>query len=203
MTTRRLITHVTLALGLAAAGSAFAADKELHVRGEITAVSDTSIVIKARNGATTTVQLPEKFNVLDVSKTDLAAVAENSYIGVAAAPAAAGKVRALGVMVFPEGARGLNEGHFPWDLKQRSTMTNATVAKLLKKGNGAEVEVRWGDKTQTVVIDRSTVFGQFIPGQRSLLATGAKVLVFAAAPEGAAPVARAVMVGRDGFLPPI
>lgn len=191
------------ALGLAAAGTALAAGPQLHLRGEIVTVSKEALIVKARNGKTTTVQLPEKLRVMDVSRTDLSAVAENSYIGVAAAPAGGGKVRALGVMVFPEGARGLNEGHFPWDLRKNSTMTNATVATLLKKGKGTEIEVRYKDKTQTVQIDRATVFGRFVPGQRALMQEGAKVLVFASETPGAQPTASVVMVGRDGFLPPI
>lgn len=180
-----------------------AADKPLHLRGEITSVTGNQLVVKANHGTTTTLQLSNELQVLDVFRTELSAVAENSYVGVAAAPAGAGKLKALGVMVFPEGARGLNEGHFPWDLQKKSTMTNATVAKLLKKENGAEVEVRYGDKTQTISIDTATIFGQFVPGTRTLLVKGAKILIFANPTEGSLPIAEMIMVGRAGFLPPI
>ena len=205
MTIHHLFTSALAVISLATSSAGFAADKQLHLRGEITSITDSQLVVKSSDGLTTTVQLTDKLPIHDVSRTNLAAVKERSYIGVAATPVGAGKVKALGVMVFPEGARGLNEGHFPWDLQKESTMTNATVVtvKVLKKRNGAEIEVRYGDKTQAVIIDDTTIFGQFVPGQRSLLVNGAKVLIFASQPEGAQPTANVVMVGKDGFLPPI
>jgi hypothetical protein len=189
----------TLAVALVGAAFASTADQELHLRGEVISVSATQLVVKARNGGLTTIVLPEKVDVLDVSKTNIDAVSDNSYIGVAAAPAGPGMVKALGLLVFPEGARGLNEGLFPWDLKKNSTMTNATVAKVAKKGDGAKIQVRYGDRTQTVLVDPTTTVGQIVPGERSMIVVGAKVFLIAVGP---APTAHLVMVGRDGFLPP-
>jgi hypothetical protein len=199
----RIASAFALAGSLLIAGTASAAEPTVHLRGDIVAVRDHQVDIKARNGTVTTVQLPDGYQVMDVSKTSIAAVSENSYLGIAAAPAAGGKVRALGVMVFPEGARGLNEGHFPWDLSKKGTMTNATVAKLVKKGSTSELEMRFGDKTQAVLVDNATVFGQFVPGQPALVVPGAKVMVIGQPTEGGPVTARIVLVGRDGFIPPI
>jgi hypothetical protein len=200
----RVASAIALVGGLLAAGGASAAEQSVHIRGEVVAVRDHQIDVKGRNGTVTTVKLPDAFQVMDVSKTSLDAVSENSYLGIAAAPAAGGKVRAMGVMVFPEAARGLNEGHFPWDLAKSSTMTNATVAKLEKKGSTGELEMRFGDKKQAVLVDNATVFGQFVPGQPSLVVNGAKVMVIGAPADSNNPVsARVILVGRDGFLPPI
>ena len=185
------------------ATAGFAADRPVHLRGEVSAVSATEMTVTDRKGVKTTVKLPEQAQVLDVSRTSVDAIKENSYLGVAAAPAPEGKVRALGVMVFPEPARGLNEGHFPWDMGDRSTMTNATVAKVSKKASATELEMRFGGKTQQVVLDKATVYGQFVPGKRELIVVGAKVLVIAAPAADGTLGAAAVMVGRDGFLPPI
>jgi hypothetical protein len=185
------------------ATAGFAADRPVHLRGEVTAVTAAEMTVTDRKGAKTTVKLPEQAQVLDVSRTSVEAIKENSYLGVAAAPAQEGKVRAMGVMVFPEPARGLNEGHFPWDMGDRSTMTNATVAKVTKKASATELEMRFGGKTQQVVLDKATVYGQFVPGKRELIVVGAKVLVIAAPAADGSLGAAAVMVGRDGFLPPI
>jgi hypothetical protein len=185
------------------ATAGFAADRPVHLRGEVTAVTAADMTITDRKGVKTTVKLPEQAQVLDVSRTSVDAIKENSYLGVAAAPAPEGKVRAMGVMVFPEPARGLNEGHFPWDMGDRSTMTNATVAKVTKKASATELEMRFGGKTQQVVLDKATVYGQFVPGKRELIVVGAKVLVIAAPGADGTLGAAAVMVGRDGFLPPI
>ncbi|NKI95729.1 hypothetical protein [Rhizobacter sp. SG703] len=199
----RVASAFALVGGLLLAGTASAADPTVHLRGEVVAVRDHQVDVKARNGTVTTVQLPDGYQVMDVSKTSIAAVSENSYLGIAAAPADGGKVRALGVMVFPEGARGLNEGHFPWDLGNKGTMTNATVAKLVKKGSTSELEMRFGDKKQAVLLDNATVFGQFVPGQPALVVSGAKVMVIGQPTDGGPVTARIVLVGRDGFIPPI
>lgn len=200
----KLFTHAVACLSLVLANTSFAAEPQpVHLRGEVSAVNGNEIVVTARNGSRTTIALSDKTQVLDVSKTDLSAISENSYLGIAAAPAPQGKVRALGVMVFPEGARGLNEGHFPWDMGKQGTMTNATVAKLLKKGSATELEMRFGDKSQAVLLDSATVFGQFVPGKRELIAVKSKVMVIAVPTADGAAAAQVVMVGRDGFLPPI
>ncbi|WP_298213931.1 hypothetical protein [Acidovorax sp.] len=183
--------------------TAFAADRQIHVRGEISAVSATEFTVTDRKGAKATIKLPETAAVLDVSRTTVGAIKENSYLGIAAAPAPQGKVRALGVMVFPEAARGLYEGHFPWDTGKRNTMTNATVAKVSKKTSATELEMRFGEKTQRVVLDKATVYGQFVPGQREQIVLGAKVMVIADQGADGVNNANTVMVGRDGFLPPI
>jgi hypothetical protein len=181
----------------------FAGNEALHIRGEVTSVSADEITITARNGTRTVVKLPEQAKVLDVSKANISAIQDNSYIGIAAAPAAQGKLKALGVMVFPEGARGLNEGQFPWDKGSRSTMTNATVAGVAHKTSATEIEVRFGDKIRTVVIDQGTVIGQFVPGPRDLINPKSKVMIIAEPGDTGTPVADMVMVGRDGFMPPI
>ena len=189
------------ALFTATAG--FAADRQIHLRGEVTAVSATELTVTDRKGVKTIVKLPEQMQVVDVSRTNIDAIQENSYLGVAAAPAPEGKVRALGVMVFPEQARGLNEGHFPWDMGDRSTMTNATVAKVTRKASATELEMRFGGKTQQVLLDKATVYGQFVPGKRELIMVGVKVVVAGAVAADGSTSANFVMVGRDGFLPPI
>lgn len=181
----------------------FAADRQVHLRGEVSAVTAGDLTITDRKGVKTTVKLPEQAQVLDVSRSSIAAIQENSYLGVAAAPAPQGKVRALGVMVFPEPARGMNEGHFPWDKGEGGTMTNATVAKVVKKASATELEMRFGGKTQQVVLDGATVYGQFVPGKRELIVVGAKVMVIGAQTADGGTVANAVLVGRDGFLPPL
>jgi hypothetical protein len=199
----KLLNILVAAAALVTATAGFAADRQIHLRGEVSAVSATELTITDRKGVKTTVRLPEQAQVLDVSRASVADIKENSYLGIAAAPAPQGKVRAMGVMIFPEPARGMNEGHFPWDMGDRSTMTNATVAKVSRKASATELEMRFGDKTQQVVLDSATVYGQFVPGKRELIVAGAKVLVIGAPGADGVTSANAVLVGRDGFLPPI
>jgi hypothetical protein len=199
----KMLKVLIASAALFTATAGFAADRQIHLRGEVTAVSATELTVTDRKGVKTIVKLPEQMQVVDVSRTNIDAIQENSYLGVAAAPAPEGKVRALGVMVFPEQARGLNEGHFPWDMGDRSTMTNATVAKVTRKASATELEMRFGGKTQQVLLDKATVYGQFVPGKRELIMVGVKVVVAGAVAADGSTSANFVMVGRDGFLPPI
>lgn len=199
----KLINLLVASAALLTFSVGYAADRQVHLRGEISAVSATDMTITDRKGVKTTVKLPEQAQVLDVSRSSAAAIKENSYLGIAAAPAPDGKVRAMGVMIFPEAARGMNQGHFPWDKGERSTMTNATVAKVSRKASATELDMRFGDKAQQVILDQATVYGQFVPGQRALITVGAKALVIGATGADGVTSANAVLVGRDGFLPPI
>lgn len=198
----KLINLLVASAALLSFSVSFAADRQLHLRGEISAVSATEMTI-TNHGVKTTVSLPAQAQVLDVSRSSAGAIKENSYLGIAAAPAPGGKLRAMGVMIFPEAARGMNEGHFPWDQGESSTMTNATVAKVSRKASATELDMRFGAKTRQVILDKATVYGQFVPGQRELIVVGAKVVLIGAAGENGVISATAVLVGRDGFLPPI
>jgi len=42
-----------------------------------------------------------------------------------------GSLNAVEVHIFPESMRGTGEGHYPWDLRPQSTMTNANVEQIV------------------------------------------------------------------------
>ena len=56
-----------------------------------------------------------------------------------------GTLNALEVLVFPEAARGSNEGHYPWDLQPESMMTNATVATVAAGADGQTLTLKYQD----------------------------------------------------------
>lgn len=193
-----------LVLALALAGTSQAAEPT-HVRGEVVSVAKGEMVVREADGRRRNIQLDERSSVFDVSPTNLEAINENTYIGVAGVAASEGVVRAQGVLVFPEAARGQYEGAFPWDKKKGGSMTNATVTRRVVQRNGrAEIEVNYGKSKRLIQIDKSTVFGAFVPGTAALVVPGAQVLVLAE-PDAAGTGQRAgtVMVGRKGFKPPI
>ena len=59
-------------------------------------------------------------------------IKDNSFIGVTGMPQPDGSQKAVEIHIFPEPMRGTGEGHRPWDLQPGSTMTNATVAQMVK-----------------------------------------------------------------------
>jgi len=111
-----------LIVALTLAGAAQAAGPT-HVRGEIVSVTTGGLVVREPDGERRTIQLDDRSSIFDVSPTNLEAIGENTYIGVAGVEASEGVVRAQGVLVFPEAARGQYEGAFPWDKRKGGSMT--------------------------------------------------------------------------------
>jgi hypothetical protein len=67
-------------------------------------------------------------------------------------PQADGTQRALEVLIFPDAMRGAGEGHYPWDLQPKSTMTNGNVEQVVTGVDGETLTVKYkdGDKKITV-----------------------------------------------------
>lgn len=200
MNRRTMIGAAALAL-LVGAGSWPALAETTRVRGTLQEVDSDKITVARRDGGVEPIGLKPDTRFLLVTPVGLDEVKPGSYIGVAGMPQPDGTIKALGVMVFPEQARGTAEGHFPWDLEPESTMTNATVAKVEQQGEGREVQVTYKGESKTIDIVDPGKIASFAPADSSVLAKGAHVTVFVDQGDGL-PVARNVLVGKDGFTPP-
>ncbi|NKI92328.1 hypothetical protein [Rhizobacter sp. SG703] len=173
-----------------------------RLRGTVESFDNTTLVMKERSGELLRLALADSFGVNEVVPTELADIAAGSYIGTAAMPQADGTLQALEVLVFPEQARGSNEGHYPWDLQPGSTMTNATVADVVGQARGRTLRLRYKDGEKTVRVPEGVPVVTVKPGDRALLVPGAKVLVTAQLRDGK-PVALRAIAGRNGFAPPM
>lgn len=148
-------------------------------------------------------------NVSEVVPLTLADIRPDSYVGVGAMPQPDGTQRALELLVFPEAARGTGEGFRPWDLLPDSTMTNATVAHLAAAPSstpgGQKLLLEYKGGEQTVIVPPGTPVVTFKPGnqhQAALVVPGAKVIITAQEKDGR-PTALRMLVGRNGFQPPM
>lgn len=173
-----------------------------RLRGTVKSFDGSTLVLAERSGETVTLALAENFSVNEVLAIEPAAIKPGSYVGAAAVPATDGTLRALEVLVFPEGARGTGEGHSPWDLQPGSTMTNATVAELAASPQGRRLTLRYKDGEKTVVVPENVPIVTFKPGDKSLIVPGANVIVFAQT-RGGKPTALRALAGRGGFAPPM
>jgi hypothetical protein len=107
-----------------------------RLRGSITAIDGKTATIATREGTSVPVKLADNWAVMLVSPMTLADIKENSFVGIASLKGPDGTLNALEVLIFPEAARGSNEGHYPWDLQPESMMTNATVATVAAAPDG-------------------------------------------------------------------
>ena len=171
-------------------------------RGEIIAIDATSVTIKERSGAEMTFTLADNLPVSEIKPIALADIKANSYIGTAAMPKADGSLEALELLLFPEAARGTGEGHFPWDLKPQSTMTNATVAAIQTTPSGSVLRLTYKGQEKTVSLLDTTPIVTTLPADKSLLVVGAKVLIVGITRDGKL-IANRISAGRNGFTPPM
>ena len=181
----------------------------LRLRAVIEKIDATSMTIKERSGEVITLVRPANMDVSEVYPIAMTDIKPGSYIGTAAMPQADGTQIALEVLVFPEAMRGTGEGHRPWDLQPQSTMTNATVADLaaapVSVPGGQKMTLKYKDGEKIVIVPASAPIVTFKPGKQdeaALLIPGAKVLITAQERDGK-PTALRVVVGRNGFAPPM
>ena len=81
-------------------------------------------------------------------------------------------------------------------------MTNATVAQVVATPQGRSMTLKYKDGEKTVVVPDGVPIVTFKPGDRALLVSGAKVIVFMQVRDGK-PTALRALAGRNGFAPPM
>ena len=175
-----------------------------RIRGDVVALDGLSLQVKSRSGETLAIKLADNYVVTAVVKIDATAIKPGSFVGTASMPQPDGTLTSLEVLVLPESMRGSNEGHYPWDLRPGSMMTNATVVDVVSAGQGARrMTLKYKDGEKSVVVPEDVPIVTFEPGEKSMLVPGAHVLLTATKqPDGSLTAAR-VAVGKNGLVPPM
>jgi hypothetical protein len=171
------------------------------IRGTVTAVTPTSINLTSREGRPVTLSLTKDWTVSVTKPVTAAQIVPGSFIGTAEMPQANGVGRSLEVHVFPPGVK-LGEGHYGWDLKKGSMMTNGTVGKVVASGSGQAFDVSYSTGVRHIVVPPKTPIVQIVPSDRALIKPGVKVFI-AALPTPSGLVANSVAVGENGKAPPM
>ncbi|MCK1521335.1 MULTISPECIES: hypothetical protein [unclassified Bradyrhizobium] len=174
-----------------------------RVRGTIESVNGDTMQVKARSGEDVKLHIASDVNVSGITKISLADIKPGSFVGATTVPGSDGGANAVEVHVFPESMRGTGEGSRPYDLKPNSSMTNATVSESVVGNDGHTLLVKYKDGEKKVFVADNTPVVTFVPGDRSDLKAGAKVIAFMKQlPDGSFETNR-VSVGRDGLTPPM
>jgi hypothetical protein len=200
---RRVLVSVTV---VAAFGSLAWAQQPpvVRIRGTIEAVDGPLLAVKSREGTDMKVRVTDNVTVFGVANIAMSEIKPGSYIGVSALPQPDGIQKAIAVHIFPEAQRGVAEGFRPWDVRPNSTMTNATVATTVAGVDGQEILVKYKDGEKKVVVPPGTPIVTFLPGEKSELKPGAKIIIFGATKKDDGTLeANRVNVGRDGITPPM
>ena len=172
-----------------------------RVRGAVESVDAETMTVKARSGEIFKLRMAGDLRVSGVVKADLADIKPGSFIGATTVPGPDGAPKAVEIHIFPEEMRGTGEGSRSWDLKPNSSMTNATVSESSVSTDGHTLLVKYKGGEKRIDIAPETPIVTFVPGDKSELKAGAKVMAtIKQLPDGSFETSR-VSVGRDGITP--
>lgn len=179
------------------------ANPPMRVRGTVDKLDGQTLTVKSRDGQMLTIALDPKVAVITLVKKTIADIKDGDYVASTGMKGTDGKIHAIEVRIFPEAARGVGEGQFPWDLKPDSVMTNATVNGVAGAPDGKVLKVTYKGTTSEYVVGPDVPVLANGPGDVSLLKPGVAVFVIAMKqPDGKLTSAR-LYAEKDGIKPPM
>src|SRR6202046_1727241 len=194
---------VVALLGPAILSPAQAAEN-VRVRGTIVGLEGSTLTVQTREGPNAMLMLKPGWKMAGVAKASVEDIKAGDFVGIASLPTAAGGDGAVEVLVFPPAMKGTGEGSYPWDLKPKSTMTNATVTNAVKDVEGRTLTLSYsGGQEKKIVIPDGTPIVTFAPAAEADLTPGATVFVPAQRGDDGALAAGFVVVGTNGVDPPM
>ena len=198
---QRALATVSFAL-ICIATPASAADDTVRIRGTIESVEGPVYVVKNRDGAELKLTVTDNPLFVAISPSTMADIKPGMFVGSAGMMQADGTQKAIEVHIFPESMRGTGEGHYDWDLKPQSKMTNANVEQTVAGVDGQLLSVKYKDGEKKLLVTPETVVVTYVPGNKDDLKPGTKIFVSAAKkqPDGTLQTPR-ITYGRDGAGP--
>jgi hypothetical protein len=171
-------------------------------RGVIVAIDNDTLTLKVADGATEKIALAKGWNVSVLKPVSVDTIQPGSFIGTAEMPQKDGTGRSLEVHVFPPGVKA-GEGHYDWDLKKGSKMTNGTVGKVAAAGKGRQLQVSYPNGERSITVPPDVPVVQITTGERSLAKPGtAAFLIVVKTPSGGLS-SNGIAVGENGAVPPM
>jgi hypothetical protein len=198
---QRALATVSFAL-ICIATPASAADDTVRIRGTIESVEGPVYVVKNRDGAELKLTVTDNPLFVAISPSTMADIKPGMFVGSAGMMQADGTQKAIEVHIFPESMRGTGEGHYDWDLKPQSKMTNANVEQTVAGVDGQILSVKYKDGEKKLLVTPETIVVTYVPGSKDDLKPGTKIFVSAAKkqPDGTLQTPR-ITYGRNGAGP--
>ncbi len=142
---RPLPTRVTVAPHAAPAAAPTAAPVQAtpqRVGGEVTAINGSNITVRGADGATSTFAVAPDAAIVKTRPIDASEIHAGDFVATANTNNADGTGTSTELRVFPPGMH-LGEGSYPMD-EPNTTMTNATVARVVNVAGGRQLTVTYG-----------------------------------------------------------
>jgi hypothetical protein len=191
-------------LALFAVTSIAHAQGTVRLRGTVEQLEGPSYVVKLSNGSEAKLSLTDNALVVAIVRAELSDIKPGSFIGTTGLPQADGSQKAIEVHIFPEAMRGTGEGHYAWDLRPQSTMTNANVDQTAAGVDGQILTLKYKDGEKKVLVTPETMIVTYVRGDRAEIIPGTKIFISAATKQadGSFQTAR-INYGKDGLGPPM
>jgi hypothetical protein len=200
-----VLTSLALtSLALMGAMSSVSAQDTVRIRGTIERIDGPVYVIKNRDGAEVKLTVTDPPLFVAIVKATMDDIKPGMFVGATGMTQPDGSQKAIEVHIFPESMRGTGEGHYDWDLKPNTKMTNANVDQTVAGVDGPVLSVKYKDGEKKVMVTPETAVVTFVAGSKEDLKPGIKVFVGAAKkqPDGTVQTPR-ITYGKDGLTPPM
>jgi hypothetical protein len=200
--TRRAFAAASFALMYAALP--VSAQETVRIRGTIERVEGPIFVVKNRDGAEVKLTVTDNPLFVAIVKSTTADIKPGMFVGSTGMTQPDGSQKAIEVHIFPESMRGTGEGHYDWDLKPQSKMTNANVEQTVAGVDGQMLSVKYKGGEKKILVTPDTAIVTYVTGDRSDLKPGTKIFIAAAKKQsdGTLQTPR-ITYGKDGLTPPM
>ena len=200
------VTRILAALSLASICIALpaSAQETVRIRGTIERVEGPVYVVKNRDGAELKLTVTDTPLFVAIVKSTIADIKPGMFVGSTGMTQPDGSQKAVEVHIFPESMRGTGEGHYDWDLKPQTKMTNANVEQTVAGVDGQVLSVKYKGGEKKLLVTPETAVVTYVTGDRNDLKPGTKVFVAAAKKQadGSLQTPR-ITYGKDGLTPPM
>ena len=180
------------------------AQETVRIRGTIERVEGPVYVVKNRDGAELKLTVTDNPLFVAIVKSTMADIKPGMFVGSTGVTQPDGSQKAIEVHIFPESMRGTGEGHYDWDLKPNTKMTNANVEQTVAGVEGQTLSVKYKDGEKKLLVTPETVVVSYVVGSKDDLKPGTRIFIAAAKkqPDGSLQTAR-ITYGKDGLTPPM
>ncbi|MEJ0049275.1 MAG: hypothetical protein WDN04_26570 [Rhodospirillales bacterium] len=175
----------------------------MRIRGTVEKFDGHTLVVKTRAGDIANIKLADNFMVVGITKGSIDDIASGKFIGTTSVGERNGALVALEVHIFPENMRGTGEGHYDWDLRPESKMTNANIANVTSMGKDKVMSLEYKGGEKKVLVTESTSVVTFVPTDKNELKPGAHIITNAMRQADGSLTAPRVNVGLNGQIPPM
>jgi hypothetical protein len=197
-------TLAALSFALICVALPASAQETVRVRGTIERVEGPVYVVKNRDGAELKLTVTDNPLFVVIVKSTMADIKPGMFVGSTGLTQPDGSQKAIEVHIFPESMRGTGEGHYDWDLKPNTKMTNANVEQTVAGVEGQTLSVKYKDGKKKLLVTPETAVVTYVVGNKDDLKPGTRIFIAAAKkqPDGSLQAAR-ITYGKDGLTPPM